>query len=52
MYKEGSTYKYTTGCEATYEEIAALLVEVRKIVPDSFVIAFKNGQRVPVSSLR
>lgn len=51
-YKEGNIYKYTTGYSTTYDQIAAQLPEVRKVVPDSFIIGFKNGEKVPVSSLR
>ena len=51
-YKVGNIYKYTTGYSTTYDQIAAQLPEVRKVVPDSFIIGFKNGEKVPVSSLR
>lgn len=52
VYEEGNLYKYTTGLAYSYNEIAQLLTEVRKIIPDCFIIAFKNGQKVPVSSVR
>jgi len=52
IYKEGEFYKYTTGLSSSYKQISELLTEVRKIIPDSFIIAFKNGERVPVSSVR
>jgi N-acetylmuramoyl-L-alanine amidase len=51
-YKEGQLHKYTTGRSSSYEQISDLLKEVRKVVPDSFIIAFKEGERVPVSSVR
>lgn len=51
-YQDGQLYKYTTGVSASYEQISDLLMEVRKIIPDSFIIAFKDGERVPVSSVR
>jgi N-acetylmuramoyl-L-alanine amidase len=51
-YKEGQLHKYTTGLSSSYEQISDLLKEVRKVVPDSFIIAFKEGVRVPVSSVR
>ncbi|MCA1744559.1 MAG: hypothetical protein LC643_02385 [Bacteroidales bacterium] len=51
-YKEGNLYKYTTGVSSSYEQISDLLTEVRKVIPDSFIIAFKDGERVPVSSVR
>lgn len=52
VYREGEWYKYTTGRSASYDEISGLLEEVRRKVPDSFIIAFENGERVPVSSVR
>lgn len=52
VYREGEWYKYTTGRSASYDEITGLLEEVRRKVPDSFIIAFENGERVPVSSVR
>lgn len=52
MYQEGNLFKYTTGFSNSYDEIAELLKEVRKKVPDSFIIAFKNGTKVPVSLVR
>lgn len=51
-YKEGHLHKYTTGLSSSYEQISELLTEVRKVIPDSFIIAFKDGERVPVSSVR
>ncbi len=51
-YKDGQMYKYTTGLSSSYEQISQLLTEVRKVIPDSFIIAFKDGERVPVSSVR
>ncbi len=52
VYREGEWFKYTTGRSPSYEEISVLLEEVRRKVPDSFIIAFENGERVPVSSVR
>ena len=51
-YKEGNTFKYTTGYATSYDQIAVQLPEVRRVVSDSFIIGFKNGEKVPVSSLR
>ncbi len=51
-YKDGHMYKYTTGLSSSYDQISQLLSEVRKVIPDSFIIAFKDGERVPVSSVR
>ena len=52
MFEEGNLYKYTTGLAASYDEISRLLKTVREKVPDCFIIAFKNGQKVPLSSVR
>ncbi len=50
IYEENNIYRYTTGYAYSYQDIAKQLVEVRKIIPDCFVIAFKDNKRVPVSS--
>lgn len=50
MYKENDIYKYTTGISNSYNEISEILKAVRLKVPDCFIVAFKNGERVPVSS--
>ena len=52
MFQESSQFKYTTGLANDYETINKQLQEVRKIVPDCFIIAFKNGQRVSVVSVK
>lgn len=52
MYQEDNLFKYTTGVTKSYQEIERLLAKVRKIAPNSFIVAFRNGQRVPVSSVR
>lgn len=52
VYQEGNLYKYTTGQSSSYSEIVELLNVVRAKVPDSFIVAFKNGKKVPVSSVR
>ncbi|MFW6043572.1 MAG: N-acetylmuramoyl-L-alanine amidase family protein [Marinilabiliaceae bacterium] len=45
-YKENGSYKYTTGKAPTHEEIMKILPEVREVVPDCFVVGFKDGERV------
>lgn len=50
IYEENDIYKYTTGYAHTYQDIAKQLVEVRKIISDCFIIAFKENKRVPVST--
>ncbi len=52
VFEEGNLYKYTTGLAGSYDEITVILKEVRKKVPDCFIVAFKNGQKVPVSEAR
>jgi N-acetylmuramoyl-L-alanine amidase len=45
-YKEGEYYKYTTGRSSSHEEILDILPKVRKVVPDCFVVVFKNGEKI------
>ncbi|WP_232526571.1 N-acetylmuramoyl-L-alanine amidase family protein [Marinilabilia rubra] len=45
-YKEGSYFKYTTGFTSSHEEILKKLPEIRQVVPDCFIVGFKNGERV------
>ena len=52
VFQENSQYKYTTGLANDYETISKQLQEIKKTVPDCFVVAFKNGQRVSISSVR
>lgn len=52
MFQEGNLFKYTTGLAYSYEEILAILKDVRKKVPDCFIIAFKDGQKISVSSVK
>jgi len=48
MFEEGSRYKYTTGYSSDYLEILALMKDVKKIVSDCFVVAFRNEERIRV----
>jgi len=45
-YKENGSYKYTTARADTHEEIMEFLPRIREVVPDCFVVGFKNGKRV------
>ncbi|SFD91847.1 N-acetylmuramoyl-L-alanine amidase family protein [Thermophagus xiamenensis] len=45
-YQEGNYYKYTTGLAYSYEEIEKLLPQVKAVVPDCFIVGFRNGERV------
>ncbi|MCL2074423.1 MAG: N-acetylmuramoyl-L-alanine amidase [Marinilabiliaceae bacterium] len=51
VFEEKSTFKYTTGLANDYETISKLLPKIKEKVPDCFIVAFKNGERVPVSSV-
>ncbi|WP_092434534.1 N-acetylmuramoyl-L-alanine amidase family protein [Williamwhitmania taraxaci] len=48
ILKAGNVYKYTVGNKSTYKEILSLIVEVKKQFPNSFVIAVKNGNQIPL----
>lgn len=48
---EDGLYKYTTGSFKTMEEAAARKVDLLKEFPDAFVVAYKGGKRVPISSV-
>lgn len=50
MYQENNMYKYTTAFSNSYQEISEILKDVRLKVADCFIVAFKDGERVPVSS--
>ncbi len=45
-YKEGDQYKYTTARSLSQQEIKEILPQIRKIVPDCFIVGFKNGKRI------
>jgi len=50
VYEENSMFKYTTAISNSYQEISEVLKKVRKEVSDCFIVAFKGGERIPVSS--
>lgn len=41
-------YKYTIGKEKNIKEIKRIKKEIKKDFPDAFIIAFKNGKKIPV----
>ena len=43
------SYKYTFGKSYTFEEITKIQKEVKVQYPDAFVIAIKNGKKIPVN---
>lgn len=48
-YKDGGLYKYTIGDKRDIRSASALQSELRKKgFSDAFVVAFKNGKRIPV----
>jgi len=48
VLEDGNFYRYFTGNAKTYEEIAELQKEVRKLIPEAYVIAFNNGKLITV----
>ncbi|RLD80750.1 MAG: N-acetylmuramoyl-L-alanine amidase [Bacteroidetes bacterium] len=42
-------YKYYVGNTEDFKEILNLQTEVRKKIPDAFVVAFKEGQRISIN---
>ena len=47
-YREGTSYKYTVGNSANYQEIYQLRKQILDKFPQAFIIAFKNGERMDV----
>ena len=49
LCKDGGLYKYTIGNKIDIQSASALQSELRKKgFSDAFVVAFKNGKRIPV----
>lgn len=46
--KIGNKFKYCTGKSSKYHDMQPLLQEVRRIFPDAFIIALKNGVQIPL----
>lgn len=51
-YFEKNLWKYTAGNVTKWEEAQAILKNVKKQYPDAFIIAFKNGGKIPISDAR
>lgn len=49
---EKKIYKYTFGSFATFEEANRKRLEFKNSFPDAFVIAFKDGQKMPIQEAR
>ncbi len=41
-------YKYYYGATDSFSEVLKIQTEVRKKIPDAFVVSFKNGKRIPL----
>ena len=51
-YFEGNLWKYTVGCEKKFSDIQGVLKTAKEKFPDAFVIAFKDGKKIPVPEAR
>ena len=45
---QNGIYKYTVGSSESYTEIMKLLSDTRKIIPDAFIVAYKNGEKISI----
>lgn len=50
--KIDGVYKYTVGCEQDMQKILQVQTEVRKKIPDAFVIAVKGNQRLDINTAK
>ena len=46
FYKENGLYKYTYGSSTNYSEIKAKHKSVANKLPGTFIVAFRNGERM------
>ena len=51
-YFEGNLWKYTVGSEKKFADIQGVLKTTKEKFPDAFVIAFKDGKKIPVPEAR
>ncbi len=51
-YFEKNLWKFTAGEEIKFEDAAQLLKKIKKEYPDAFIVAFKNGNKIPMSEAR
>lgn len=49
---EGNLWKYTVGSEKKFADIQSVLKTTKEKFPDAFVIAFKDGKKIPVPEAR
>lgn len=52
FYKDGKTYKYTSGSSTNYNEINNLRRQLSKRFKGCFVVAFLNGERIDLNEAR
>lgn len=52
FYEEKGSYKYTQGSFPDFDSANSACNKLRKDFPDAFVIAFKDGRRIPVNDAR
>ncbi|PLX10292.1 MAG: hypothetical protein C0594_05135 [Marinilabiliales bacterium] len=45
-YKENNKYKYFAKSVTDYKEAIQVQKDIRKLYPDAFVVAFKNGKKI------
>lgn len=51
-YFEKNLWKFTAGEEIKFEDAAQLLKKMKIKYPDAFIVAFKNGHKIPMSEAR
>lgn len=51
-YKDGDLWKYTVGNEQTYAAVEKLLEETKAKYADAFIVAFKDGKKIPLPEAR
>ena len=49
-YRDGNVFKYTIGSSRDYNEMVKLRKSLAEDFPESFVTAFKNGQRIDINA--
>jgi N-acetylmuramoyl-L-alanine amidase len=52
FYKDGKTYKYTSGSSTDYNEINNLRRQLSKRFKGCFVVAFLDGERIDLNEAR
>ena len=51
-YFEGNLWKYTVGGEKKFADVQTVLKTTKEKFPDAFVVAFKDGKKIPVPEAR